>query len=171
MTDCTRLDEALPAYLAGRLAAADAEALEAHAGDCARCGPKLEAATRLDLALPIEIAPPDLVRARVLAAVRPGTRASRVPRWVIPAVAAAMALVVINLSLPRRKGAQAPVRSPSAALAVERADAQFKALDAAERELTAALRASPADASLKDALARLAMQRKALQALVKEYDS
>jgi hypothetical protein len=171
MMDCTRLDAALPDYLAGRLAAADADALEAHAGDCPRCGPMLETATRLDAALPSEIAPPDIVRARVLAAIRPGLRATRLPRWVIPAVAAAMALFVVNLSVPRRKGAQAPLRTPSSAIAIERADAQFKALDAAEQELTAALRASPDDASLRDALSRLAAQRKALQALVKEYDS
>jgi len=112
------------------------------------------------------------VRTEVLAAIRPRRAAAPpVPRWFIPAVAAAIVLVVLNLGAPRSKSGQVPLKSPSAAMAAERADEQFKALDAAEQELTAALRDRPDDPALKAALARIDVRRKALQSLVKEYET
>ena len=63
------------------------------------------------------------------------------------------------------------MRTPSSALAIERADAELKALDAAEAELSAALRAAPGDGDLQTALSRIVLQRKALEALIKEFES
>lgn len=172
MMDCTRLDEVLAEYLAGRLAEDEAADLEQHAAECARCAPRLEEATRLPGDWRREVAPPPAVRTEVLAAIRPRRAAAPpVPRWFIPAVAAAIVLVVLNLGAPRSKSGQVPLKSPSAAMAAERADEQFKALDAAEEELTAALRDRPDTAVIRQALTRVAAQRRALESLVKEYDS
>lgn len=172
MMDCAQRDALLPEYLAGRLDADQAEAFEEHAAHCARCAPIVEAATRPGFTLPAELAPPDLVRRRVLEAIDRGAGArSGFPRWILPAAAAALVLLVLNLGAPPRKSGQVPVRTPSSAMAAERADAELKALDAAEAELSAALRASPDDGDLKAALSRLALQRKSLEALIKEFES
>ena len=48
--DCLQLDRVLPDYLAGRLAAADAVALETHAAACARCEAIVERSTRREVA-------------------------------------------------------------------------------------------------------------------------
>lgn len=172
MMDCAQVDALLPEYLSGRLDADRADAFEEHAAHCARCAPIVDAATRTGVTLPAELAPPDLVRRRVLEAIdaRPRARAG-LPRWAIPAVAAALVLIALNLGAPPRKSGQVPMRTPSSALAIERADAELKALDAAEAELSAALRTAPGDGDLQTALSRIVLQRKALEALIKEFES
>lgn len=69
MNTCQQMEANVDAYLAGALSSEASEALEAHAAECARCGPLLETRTRLPYAFAPEIAPPGAVRARVLSGV------------------------------------------------------------------------------------------------------
>jgi hypothetical protein len=93
-------------------------------------------------------------------------------RWVIPTAIAAGLLVVFGLTRPPVKSGQAPPTAGSpAAIAAERADGQFQQLDAARAELREALRSSPGDAGLRQALDRLDAQRRSLENLVQEFES
>ncbi len=169
MTDCTTLDRQLDDYLAGRLAEEDAVALESHAGGCDRCAALLEPLTRLDVTLPLELTPPPELRSAVLAVVAPRSRRFR---WLIPPAIAAALLLAFAIATPTPKSALAPPEPDrSAQLAARRADREFRQLAVARREVEAALASSPASGELRDALARLDAQRRALENLVREFDS
>lgn len=171
MIDCPALDAHLDDYLAGRLDEATATALEAHAGGCDRCAGLLEARTRLDIALPSEIEPPPALRAAVLAHV-PRRVGFRRARWLVPPALAAMLLLGLMLTRPVTKGAQArPSDNLPGAMAASRADGEFARLAKARGEVAAALRASPGDPALQDALDRLDNQRRILEDIVREYES
>ncbi len=171
MIDCTALDAHLADYLAGRLDDATASALERHAGECDRCAALLEARTRLDVTLPPELDPPPALRAAILAH-PPRRRPARRVRWLVPPALAAMLLLGLMFTRPVTKGAQGrPVENVPGAMAASRADGEFARLATARGEVAAALRASPGDRALQDALDRLDNQRRTLENIVREYES
>lgn len=169
---CAAFDAQLEDYLAGRLPVAAAEALEAHAAECARCAPILEAQSRLDLALPRELTPDPRLREEVLARIASRGSAAQRRRWFVPVAIAAGVLLVLNLTRPPVKsGQRRPVYGSPAALAAESADAQFLQLDAARAELRAAIVKAPGDVTLQRALERLDAQRRSLENLIREFES
>jgi hypothetical protein len=162
----------LERYLAGALPADQAEALEAHAGACDRCATILEARSRIEVAWPTERTPDASVRQAVLARIQQHERAQRRRRWAIPVSIAATLLVVFGLTRPPVKsGQRPPVAGSPAALAVERADGEFRRLDAARAELREAIAKQPGDVMLQRALQRLDAQRQSLEHLVREFES
>jgi hypothetical protein len=172
MMTCAELDARLPRYLDGTLEPEACEALEIHAGDCERCAPILEERTRRSVPLAFELAPGASHREAVLARVARSPHSVRSRRWAIPMAIAAGLLVVFGLTRPPVKSGQAPPAAGSpAAIAAERADGQFQQLDAARAELREALRSSPGDPGLQQALDRLDAQRRSLENLVQEFES
>lgn len=169
MTNSRHLDGQLADYLAGRLAEADAEALEAHAGSCERCGALLEAATRLELDLSAAVAPPPEIRAAVLGQLHPRRLPTR--RWLVPAAIAATLVIGFALTRPTPKSAMIPRSANPAAIAASRADGEFDRLATARREVEAALRVDPGNGELEAALVRLDDQRRRLERLVMEFES
>lgn len=159
---CAECEARLDAWRAGTLPEREARALEAHAAECAACHARLDAASRLDLALPPAIAPPPALRDAVLRA-RRAHRARR--RWgaglLLAGGATAAAMLAIALH-PQQKRATDVPDGAAWLLASERARASFAELDGAERELQAALRAHPDD---RDAAERLEMVRRLRRAL------
>ncbi len=170
MIQCPAVAGRLDDYLAGRLAEAEAAAIEEHAGGCDRCAALLEARTRLPVGLPTEIAPPSMVRDAVLAAL-PRRRRSRL-RWLVPPAIAAALVLGFALTHPTPKSALAGAGvDPSAQMAAVRADRELDRLDAARDEIEAALASSPGRVELRDALTRIDVQRRTLERLVGEYQS
>jgi hypothetical protein len=170
--DCSALNTQLDAYLAGRLGNAGAEALEAHAAGCERCGDLLEARSRLPVSLPRELPPDPGGRETLLVAIRArGTGRQRV-RWWVPTAIAAGLLLALGVTMPTTKSGQGPVLAGSpGALAADRADAEFQQLDAARAELRAALVEAPGDPMLRQTLDRLEAQRRALENLILEFET
>ncbi len=171
MMNCDDLDRLLADYLAGRLDDPTAIALEEHAGGCAGCAERLEASTRLPLALPRDVAPPAAVRQAVLDRITASRSPARQRRWWVPAAIAATLVIGFAVTRPASKSAMIPRSANPAAIAASRADGEFTRLDAARREIEAALRASPGDADLEAALARLDAQRRQLANIVMEFES
>ena len=172
MTTCAIVEAQLEQYLSGGLSASDSEALELHAAECAHCGPIMEARTRLDQVLPKEVAPDPARRTVVLAAVASRRAASRRRRWWVPVATAAGLLLAFGLLRPNTKSGQLPpVAGSPAAIAAERADGEFRQLDAARAELREAITKSPGDPMLVRALERLDAQRKSLEHLIQEFES
>lgn len=167
MTDCRELDRRLADYLAGRLDDAAATALEEHAAECERCAARLEVATRLPVTLPGEVAPPAAVRAAVLERIAPKDHR----RWWVPAAIAATLVIGFALTRPADKRAMIPHSANPAAIAAARADGEFARLAAARTEIVAALREAPGDADLEAALARLDVQRRQLEAILREFET
>lgn len=175
MTDCVTLEASIGAYLAGRLAPAEAEAIEAHAASCDRCAELLEARTRLPVALPREVPPPTATRAATLRRVAVATRRRRTRRVVLPTAIAASLLVVWGVTRPADKAAMMRARealSPMA-MAESRAFAEFEALATARREVEEALAEAPPEARqrLEAQRDRLARQYDQLVALVQAFES
>lgn len=172
MTTCTVFDARVELYLAGELSPGEVEALEQHASECERCGPVMESRTRLDQALGKELAPDPVHRDVVLAAVAARRSRSRRRQWWVPAAMAAGVLMALGLLRPDVKsGQRPPVEGSPAALAAERADGEFRQLDAARAELRDAIAKSPSDPMLLRALERLDAQRKSLENLIQEFES
>lgn len=171
MMDCHALDRQMADYLAGNLDESAALALEAHAGGCERCAALLESATRREMSLPREVAPPAAVRAAVLARIARVRPTPRRRRWVMPAVAAAALVIGFALTRPASKSAMVPRSADPAAIAAARADSEFERLAAARTEIEAALSESPGDADLEAALARLDAQRRQLEHIVMEFET
>jgi len=182
------------AYLAGALSDAEAREVEAHAASCPACEPRLDAATRRDLAA-FAPALPTALRAQTLAAVRSRAGARRnVRRWWGAGIAAAAAVTVLAVGMARFSNGAAndlptPVasagRAPSAgalpdsalpdsaltagaALAMISSRDEFAALDDAIRELESALVATPNDAELRAFLASAKTRRAELERQVKD---
>jgi anti-sigma factor RsiW len=169
---CTVLDSQLESYLAGRLGAAEAEALEAHAGGCERCAELLEQRSRLTIQLPREVQPAPATREAVLAAIGARGKVARRNRWFVPAAIAAGLLLAFSVMMPTTKSGQRRTFAGSpAALAAERADGEFQQLDAARAELRAALVAAPDDPMLRRTLDRLDAQRRSLENLIREFET
>jgi hypothetical protein len=175
MTTCHELDTDLGRYLAGSLPEPDALRLEEHAGDCAHCGAILEMATRLPVRLPTEVPPPPTLRAATLAAVSRRRGRLRVARWLVPPAIAATMMLGFALTRPgdetatgRAQGSESPL-----AMAVSRAQPEFRAIESARSEVERAMeRADPAERSRLDwALRRIARQHDALVRLVREFES
>ena len=172
MSTCATVAAQLEPYLAGQLSEADSEALELHASECDRCGPLLEERGRLDLALAREVAIDPVHRDRVMTRIASRQRAVTRRQWWVPVAMAASALLVFGLLRPPVKSGQGPVVEGSpAAIAAERADGEFRHLDAARAELRDAIAKSPDDPMLHRALERLDAQRKSLENLIREYES
>jgi hypothetical protein len=172
MTTCAVFDAQMERYLSGSLSAAEAEALELHAGECERCGPVMESRTRLERVLPPELVPDPARRDAVLTAIATRTHQARRGRWWVPAVMAAGLMLAFGLTRPRAKSGQLPpVAGSPAAIAAERADGEFRQLDAARAELRDAIAKSPRDPVLLRALERLDAQRKSLENLIQEFES
>jgi len=175
MTDCVALDARIGAYLAGRLAPDEAEAIEAHAASCDRCAELLEARTRLTVALPRELPPPIATRTATLRRAAIATRRRRTRRVVLPAAIAASLLVAWGVT--RRADKAAVMRSREALsplpMAESRAFAEFEALATARREVEEAVaQASPeARQRLEAQRDRLARQYDQLVALVQAFES
>lgn len=168
---CAECDARFDAWLAGTLPEAEARAMEAHAAECAACEARLDAASRVPVGVPAEIAPPPAVRDAVLREVR-GRRARR--RWgawiVLAGGATAAALLLITLR-PREKRASDVPDGAAWLLAAERAKASFTELDGAERELQAALQAHPDDRDAAERLELVRRMRRALQHQIRESTS
>lgn len=172
MSECAALDAQLERYLAGTLSPGEADALELHAAECERCGPVLEARSRLDWSLIKEVAPDPLHRDRIMAQVASRRQATRRRQWFLPVAMAASALLAFGLMRPSVKsGQRSPVAGSPAAIAAERADGEFRQLDAARAELRDAIAKAPNDPMLQRALQRLDAQRKSLESLIREFES
>lgn len=175
MIDCATLEARLDAYLAGRLLAAEAEALEDHAGSCARCAEILEQRTRLPVMLPRELPPPAGVRAATLRRISVGTRRRRTRQVVRSAAIAAALLIVWGITRPDDKSAMMRARESESPLAMaeSRAFAEFEALARAQRQVETAIAAADPDgrARLEEQRARLARQYDQLVALVEAFES
>lgn len=164
---CAEFNAQYPAWLAGTLSDVDARKVEQHAAECAECGARLDASSRLE-ALSPEIAPPAELRAVTLRAVAQRRAAVRWRRTtaVIAALAAVAILVVVA-----RPGNSPARESPVPArevLAVARARPELAALDAAERDVERAQQMEPADTALASDLVRIRRQRDVMQRLVAE---
>lgn len=166
-------------YLAGRASAHEALALEAHASECARCGARLEAATRRDVASFAPPLPPEL-RASTLAAVqrRKETRRSS-SRWRLGGIAAAAAvtaMVLINAPNAREASptpmiavtSDTDLATTPSTLATMKSRSEFEALDDAAREIESALANAPQDPELRDFLAAINARRAELEQRVKD---
>ncbi|MEI2719180.1 MAG: hypothetical protein V9E87_03425 [Gemmatimonadales bacterium] len=121
--------------------------------------------------LPAELAPPAALRERTLAAVTRVRRTRRWKRFGTLAIAASLVAVLGTSLTPRQKRASDVPGGASILLAAKRAQPAFASLDQAERELRAALTASPGDADLGAALAAVQDRRERLQRLVREAAS
>ena len=194
-TRCDHLDGSLDEYLAGTLSEAEALSLEAHAASCARCEPRLDAATRR--AVVLSAVPPASLREDTLRAVaaartvpRRATRHTRATwAWTggLTAIAAAVLVYVTQRTerpRPDRQDSTAnsavataaepeiPSRERVAArLADQEAQSEFAALDEAGRELEAALAAAPADHELRAYLSAVRARRDELARRVKAATS
>jgi hypothetical protein len=183
---CQEFDRIESDYLAGALSDIDARAFEAHAAGCPACGQRLGARTRRDVSAFAPSLPPAL-RASTLAAVRRHRAQQDTRRWWgggITAAAAAVALAVgvsrytatpaeraAPMTAARDSAPSTPADSalsPSVTLAMLSSRDEFAALDAAIRELEAALSTSPADAELRAFLASAVARRAELQRQVKD---
>jgi hypothetical protein len=171
MTTCRSFDAHLEAYLAGHLAAAEAEALEIHAAACDRCGPVMESRTRLPERLPLEVTPAPSHRQHVLERLGAQRTRRRGVWWVPVAIAAGLVLAFGLMRPPVKSGQGPPVHGSPAAIAAERADGEFRQLDAARAELRDAIAKRPGDPMLQRALQRLDAQRKSLENLIQEFES
>ena len=194
---CEDLDRSLDDYLAGTLPEREAMALEAHAASCARCEPRLEAATRrpvhLSAALPASLREDTL---RAVASARAGStrrvaRSVRAPwAWTggITAIAAAVLVYVVTQrqdpaqplvsdSTPSAVVATTPLdevpsrERAAARLADQEAQSEFAALDAAGKELEEALAAAPTDRELRAYLSAVRARRDELARRVKAATS
>jgi hypothetical protein len=190
---CDDLDRLLDAYLAGTLPESEAVALETHAASCARCEARLDAATRrpvdLSAALPATLRE-DTLRAVAVArgaSPRRAARTMRVPwAWaggITSIAAAALVYVVTQRVEPTRPDVIDSTRRPvvatapdtevpsrervAARLADQEAQSEFAALDAAGKELEAALAAAPADRELRAYLSSVRARRDELARRVK----
>jgi hypothetical protein len=94
-----------------------------------------------------------------------------VRRLAVGAFAAGLLVVVATSLTPRVKQAGDVPGGASILLAAERAQPAFASLDQAERELQAALVASPQDPELDMALAAVRDQRARLQRMIREAAS
>lgn len=94
-------DELLPWYANRTLAGAEREAVEAHLRDCARCRDEvaLLEGMRAQVKQATISAYDELGLQRLLREVRPGAAAARGERWLRPALAAALAAVVVQGAL------------------------------------------------------------------------
>jgi len=120
--------------------------------------------------LPLEIAPPPALRAATLQAVG-RSRSHRRWRRASGMIAAVAAIVILAISLqPRRKSASDFPGAGRELLARAHAERSFTQLDAAERDITVALRAQPDDQQLAEALARVRRQREALRELISQVN-
>jgi hypothetical protein len=172
MNACEVLGQQLDRYLAGQLPDVEATALEEHAAGCERCGPLVETRSRLDQRLPTEVSPDPADRKRVLDRIVARGRARRRRRWVMPVAIAAGLVLAFGLTRPPVKSGQRPPADwLPATMAAERADGEFRRLDAARAELRDALTRQPGDPMLEQALARLDAQRKAMENLIREFES
>lgn len=183
---CADFDRDLPSYLEGALADAEAERLEAHAAECARCEPLMEAATRrADTFAP---ALPWTVRDATLntIAISRVNDAHRIrARWLTgTGVLAAAALLSIFVSrespvsvVDSARGvreavvADNPMVRIASQLADDEAKAQFAELDAAASELEIALVTAPNDRELRAYLNSVRARRDELARRVKEAKS
>jgi hypothetical protein len=163
---CADTDRRFAEWLAGTLPEADARALEAHAGECAACGDRLERAFTLPT-LPAEVTPPSSLRADLLASIAGARRRQRRVRWLVSASAVAAVMFFALVQQPRRKEADDLDNGAAILFAMERARPELESLDEAERELTAALQRTPDDRALAHALEDLRRQRQQLQKLVR----
>lgn len=174
---CADVDVALDAYLSGAMDDARAAAVETHVAGCARCEAMLEQATRLDVSA-FAPAMPDDLKARTLAAVaeRPRaatsaavTRAGRTWRmWSAVAACAAVVTVAVLRSTPATPETvvdsvasaatvpeidetmpQATMLRGARSMAQQQAASEFESLDAAAREIDAALEAAPDDREMR----------------------
>lgn len=192
---CDDLDRALPDYLAGALSEREALALERHAASCARCEARLDAATRRPVSLELPDALRDGLRKDTLRAVassRTARSASRTWMWaggVTTMAAAALVFIVMRGTIPSdgSPGAVDSARGPDAVfadmdevpararvaarLADQEARSEFAALDAAAREIEAALAAAPADRELRAYLSSVRARRDELARRVKAATS
>ncbi len=163
---CAELDLDIDAYLRGDLDDQRATELELHAASCARCEAVLDAAT-IPGVMP-DIAPPPTLRADTLAAVQRARTAHGRRRWTLPVGVAAAAVLVLMVLQPAPKRAADNPGNPVTSIAESRARPELAELDAAERELNAALQAEPDDADLRGYLAAVTARRAALTRLVRE---
>ena len=135
MMSCAAFDGQLEHYLTARLAEEDATSLEAHAAECERCGAILEARTRLTIGLVPELVPDPRHRVAVLSQIAKQPHGRRRAQWFFPTAIAAALLLSVSLMRPGTKSGQGgPLTGSPAALAAERADGQFRQLDAARTE-------------------------------------
>jgi hypothetical protein len=172
MNACEVLGQQLDRYLAGQLSDVEATALEQHAAGCERCGPLLETRSRLDQRLTTEVSPDPADRRRVLDRIVARRSARRGRRWVMPLAIAAGLVLAFGLTRPPVKSGQRPtIEGLPAAMAAERADSEFRRLDAARAELRDALAKQPGDPILQQALERLDAQRKSMENLIREFES
>ncbi len=175
---CHEFETQLDAYAHGTIDEEAAAALELHASECHACETRIDGLPRVS---PVAFSPalPPGLRAVTLAAVEQ-TRVQRTRRrWVVGAALAAAALITI-VALPRLARVAAPGTVASAphvaprdqslagVLATERAVTEFNAIDAAARELRAALDAAPGDAQLRAFLASVTSQREQLRRRVED---
>lgn len=168
--NCADVDRRFAEWLAGSLSEAEARALEAHAVGCDACGDRFEAATR-QAALPGTLAPPPALRAEVLGAVAQLRARRRRAKWWATASGIAAVLFIALVSQPRRKQASDVDYGAAILFAMDRARPEFAALDAAERDLVAALKEAPADRGLAQALEDVRRHRTELQRLIREAKS
>jgi anti-sigma factor RsiW len=162
---CAECIQRMSAWRDGTLTDAEARELEAHAASCERCGAELEVLSRVG-SVAREIEPPPGLRDATLRAVerqRTRTRWQRTATGV--AAIAALAFIAIALQ-PHRKSASDFPGAGRVLLAMDRARPEFAELDRAERDLDAAIAASPNDADLSAARQRVRRQRDLLQQLV-----
>jgi hypothetical protein len=198
---CDELTRLLPAYLQGALPEREARALEQHAATCDVCEPRLEAATRLELSfappLPASLRDNTLRAVQSSAASTPHRPTSRraaqasASRWRFMAglttlAAAAVLLIVVTRRAPVsvRSGDSAAtvvldeqglvansMQAAAGRIADAGARAEFAQLDAAAREVEAALAAAPDDADLRAYARAVRARRDELARRVKEASS
>jgi putative zinc finger protein len=167
--NCADVAGRVDGWIAGTLSDTDARDLERHATECAACAARLESAPALP-ELPATIAPPAALRAATLARVAARRRAVGRRRFVL-AVSGIAAVVVAAIAVqPRGKSAQDFPGAGKVLLAMKRAKPEFAELDAAERDVAAALATTPGDALLVAARQRLQRERELLQRLVDEVN-
>ncbi len=177
---CRDVDAQLAMYMAGTLSDDAARQLEQHAATCATCEAALDSATRRTAVVFTPALPPTLRDATLAAvATRSRTRRARVMALRGTAMLAAAAMLVVWL-VPRggpevpssvvTSSADTMAQAPldAADLAAARATSEFDALDAATREIRAALEASPSDAQLQAFLASVTAQRAELMRRVRD---
>jgi hypothetical protein len=193
---CDDLDRLLDDYLAGTLPENVAVALEMHASSCARCEPRLEAATRRPVdfvgALPSSLRE-DTLRAVEAARVGSPRRATRVARmpwaWTggVTTIAAAVLVYVVTQRTdpqgpgidsvrsvavsPRHDPEVSPRERVAAQMADQDAQSEFAALDVASKELEEALAAAPGDRELRAYLSAVRARRDELARRVKAATS
>ena len=162
---CAEFAERFDAWLAGTLADADARAVEQHAAECAACGARLSAVSRLG-AVSREIPPPPALREITLRAVAQRRAIARWRRMAAGITAVAAIALLFLISRPTRKSASDFPGASTELIAMAHARPELADLDAAERDVEHALRDQPADRALTGALTRIRRQREALRRLV-----